>query len=247
MHPGEQTVAIGWKRNGNLGISATTDEVRLPVESANIQTVITVPDDRWVLWAYGPQRGPAVRFWGILLCSLLAAAALGRLAKSPLRTIEWMLLVIGLTQIPLPAALTVVGWLFFLAWRGSDDFQQLGRWRYNLLQLLLILVTIVALGILLSAVGEGLLGHPEMFVVGNGSSHTDLRWFQARSESLLPQTGCLSISIWWYRFFMLVWALWLAGALIRWLRRGWQSFSSGGIFRRKPKAQPAPPPIPAKG
>jgi len=246
VHTGEQTVSIAWKRALALGTHAAIDEVRLPMESANVSTVLTVPDNRWVLWAYGPQRGPAVRFWGILICSLLAAAALGRVARSPLRTVEWMLLVIGLTQIPLLAALVVVGWLFFLAWRGSENFQSLGNWRYNLLQVLLILLTIAALGILLSAVGEGLLGRPEMFIVGNGSTHTELRWFQARSETLLPRGGCVSISIWWYRFFMLLWALWLASALIRWLRRGWQSFSAGGIFHRKPKTESTPPPLPVK-
>jgi hypothetical protein len=244
VRPGEQTVSIGWKRNAALGWRAAADEVRLPVESANIETGITVPEDRWVLWADGPRRGPAVRFWGILVCSLLAAAALSRIARSPLGAIHWMLLVIGLTQVPLPAAFAVVGWLFFLAWRGSDAFQRLGNGRYNALQVTLILLTAVALGVLLTAVGEGLLGRPEMFIIGNGSSQTALRWFQARSENLLPRCGCLSISIWWYRLLMLAWALWLAAALIRWLRMGWQSFSSGGFFRGKPKAPPTPPPLP---
>ncbi|MDR3405655.1 MAG: hypothetical protein P4L99_24385 [Chthoniobacter sp.] len=247
VHPGEQTIAIGWKRDVALGVRVTTDEVRLPVESANIQTTITVPEDRWVLWAGGPQRGPAVRFWGILICSLLAALALGRMARSPLASAEWMLLVIGLTQVPLPAALAVVGWLFFIAWRGSDSFQQkLGNVSYNLLQIVLIFLTMTAIGILITAVGEGLLGRPEMFIAGNDSSYLSLHWFKARSDSLLPRCDCVSISIWWYRFFMLVWALWLAMALIRWLQRGWKNFGTGGYFRRKPKAQPVPPPMPAK-
>ena len=96
--------------------------MRLPVESANIRPIITVPDDRWVLWA----RRAAARPGGALLGASSSArcsppSALGRLARSPLRTVEWMLLVIGLTQVPLPAALVVVGWLFFLAWRGSES------------------------------------------------------------------------------------------------------------------------------
>jgi hypothetical protein len=244
MRPGEQTMSIGWKTNIALGFRALAGDVRLPVESANVQTIINVPDDRWVLWADGPRRGPAVRFWGILICSLIAAVALGRVARSPLNTVAWMLLVIGLTQVPLPAALVVVGWLFFLEWRGSDAFQRLGRGSYNTLQVFLIVLTATALGILLTAVGEGLLGSPEMFITGNGSTSTVLRWFQARSENLLPRPGLCSISIWWYRFFMLAWALWLAASLIHWLRRGWQAFSSGGGFRTKPKAAPAPPPLP---
>jgi len=248
VRPGEQTISFAWKINEPLGQRAVGGEVRLPVESANIHTVINVPDDRWVLWAHGPQRGPAVRFWGILLCSLLAALALGRTAFSPIQTASWMLLVIGLTQVPLPAALVVIGWLFALAARGREGFQRLGPVRYNLLQLVLIGLTVGALGILLVAVHAGLLGNPEMFISGNGSSRTMLRWFQARSGPLLPQPGCVSISIWWYRLAMLVWALWLAAALLRWLRWGWQNFSSGGLFHKMGKPKPAaePPPMPAK-
>jgi len=244
VRPGEQNVKIAWKTNVALGVRAQASDVRLPVESANVQTIINVPDDRWVLWASGPRRGPAVRFWVILLCSLLAAVALGRVARSPLHTVEWMLLVIGLTQVPLFAALAVIGWLFLLAWRGGDSFQRLGRGSYNALQVFLIGLTAVALGILLTAVGEGLLGSPEMFITGNGSARTALRWFQARSDNLLPRPSAFSISIWWYRFFMLAWALWLAAALLRWLRRGWQAFTSGGVFRAWPKSTPAPPPLP---
>ncbi len=246
LRPGEQSVSIAWKTNVALGTRALAEEVRLPVESANIQTTINVPSDRWVLWAHGPRRGPAVRFWGILVCSLLAAIALGRVGRSPIHTIEWMLLVIGLTQVPLPAALAVVGWLFFLGWRGTPDFPHKAGVYFNVLQVALIALTVAALGVLLFAVGEGLLGNPEMFIIGNGSTTAALRWFQPRSENLLPRPGLVSISIWWYRFFMLAWALWLAASLIRWLRTGWQNFSTGGFFHRNPKPAPAPPPLPAQ-
>ncbi len=245
LRPGEQSVAVGWKINTELQFHATAGEVRLPVESANVSTTITVPEDRWVLWAHGPTRGPAVRFWGILAISLLAALALGRAARSPLRTLEWMLLGIGLTQVPLPAAMIVVGWFFALAWRGDAAFLRLKNGTFNALQVFLILLTAGALGILLTAVGEGLLGSPEMFITGNGSYSTSLRWFQARVDGVLPRAGCFSISIWWYRLLMLAWALWLAASLIRWLRVGWEHFSSGGCFRKKPKLI-VPPPLPVK-
>jgi hypothetical protein len=254
VRPGEQTVVIDWKVNVALGVSASAGEVRLPVDSANIQTVIHVPEDRWVLWAAGPRRGPAVRFWGILACSLLAALALGQLRGSPLRRLEWMLLAIGLTQVPLPAALVVVGWLFLLAWRGRDSFQQLGDASFNVLQVSIVGITTIALGVLMFAVGAGLLGNPEMFVIGNGSTRTVLRWYQDRSDGLLPQPACGSISIWWYRFLMLLWALWLATSLIRWLRTGWEHFVLGGWLRRGPRPASVPPvdpvpkaPVPSPG
>jgi hypothetical protein len=245
LRPGEQSITLAWKINTALGFRAVTEMVRLPVESANINVVMQVPEARWVLWAEGPLRGPAVRFWIILICSLLAAWALGGVALSPLRTWEWMLLVIGLTQVPLPAGLTVIGWIFLLAWRGREAFLRLQPQHYNLLQGLLIGLTAVALAILITAVSEGLLGDPEMFIRGNNSSRTVLRWYQARSDTLLPRPACISISIWWYRFVMLLWALWLASSLIRWLRMAWQNFSSGGFFRptRKPAATPPPLPV----
>ncbi|MFO1461729.1 MAG: hypothetical protein U1G08_20290 [Verrucomicrobiota bacterium] len=246
LGPGDHSVVIGWKTDTQLSVRAEAGAVQLPVGSANIDTVITVPEDRWVLWTSGPQRGPAVRFWVILSCSLMAAVALSRLPVSPLKVMEWVLLAIGLTQVPLPAALVVVGWLFLIAWRRQPGFQNLGSRSFNVLQGVLVLVTAGALGILVFAVGEGLLGSPEMFITGNDSSRTVLRWYLDRSGAVLPEPGCLSVSIWWYRFLMLLWALWLATALIRWLRLGWEHFSAGGFTRsRKPEPSPKlPPPLP---
>jgi hypothetical protein len=242
LRPGAQSISASWKINAPLGFRAVAEQVRLPVESANIDTVIRVPNDRWVLWANGPQRGPAVRFWGIFICAIIAAIVLGRMGSSPLHFVEWLLLLIGLTQVPLPAALAVIAWFFLLSWRGQESFLKLGHKTYNTLQVVLVGVTGIALIILLVVVGAGLLGNPEMFITGNGSSRSVLRWFQARSEALLPSPGCLSISIWWYRFFMLAWALWLAASLIRWLRRGWQNFSRGGFFRKASTVTPPPSP-----
>jgi hypothetical protein len=44
---------------------------------------------------------------------------------------------------------------------------------------------------------------------------------------------------------MLAWALWLAQALLGWLRWGWERFGEGGFWRqgeKKPKVPPPPPP-----
>ncbi|MFZ9935607.1 MAG: hypothetical protein ACO3JG_00960 [Luteolibacter sp.] len=245
LTPGAQEIHLQWRQDQPLDFRARAGAVTLPVESANITTTIQVPDDRWVLWTDGPLRGPAVRFWGILLGSLLAAWVLGRLRRSPLRTHEWMLLAVGLTQIPLPGALVVVGWLFVLAWRGGPSFPRLPNWLHNTLQALLALVSLGVMGIFIGIVAAGLLGSPEMFISGNGSTRSLLSWYQARGEGALPQPGCLSISVWWYRLLMLLWALWLAAALIRWLTWGWRQFNTGGCFLHSPKV-PKPPPLPPR-
>ena len=247
LQPGEQPVSVGWKIDSTLGLFPTAEQVRLPVPSANIETSMRIPDDRWILWAHGPLRGPAVRFWSILACALIAAWVLGRISTSPLRSFEWMLLAIGLTQVPLPAALAVIGWLFFLAWRGRPSFLSLPAWGFNLLQLLLIALTAVTLVIFVAVVAAGLLGSPEMFILGNGSHRTLLRWYQARSEAELPTPGCFAVSIWWYRILMLAWALWLAASLIRWLHWAWHQFGGGGYFRKMGKKALTPPPLPTQG
>jgi hypothetical protein len=245
LSPGQQLLSASWKTDVPLGFHVGAGEVRLPVEAANISTSLSMPNDRWVLWTNGPLRGPAVRFWIVLLCSLIAAWILGRLAYSPLRPLEWMLLTIGLTQVPLFIALVVVAWLFFLAWRGMDSFLKLPAWGYNLLQVVLVGCTVAALGIFIAIVAAGLLGSPEMFIIGNDSTSTLLKWYKASSDGLLPQPGCVSISIWWYRLLMLLWALWLAASLIRWLRWGWEQFGKGGFFRMESKPKPPEPPAPS--
>ena len=243
LRTGAQDLAVEWKTPTTLGARATLEAVRLPVESANIKSHLQVPDNRWVLWTHGPQRGPAVRFWIVLTFALLAAAVLARLPHSPLSTAEWALLGLGLTQVSLPEALFVVGWLFLLAWRSTENFRRLKNGVFNLAQLAIIAATFIALVILIHAVGAGLLGSPEMFIEGNNSTRGFLRWYQARSGEALPQPSIFSVSIWWYRLAMLLWALWLAAATLRWLVRGWKAFVAGGAFRPLGKKS-TPPPVP---
>ena len=133
----------------------------------------------------------------------------------------------------------VVVWFFVLRWRGHERFQTLHWLAYDGAQLLLVALTAATVGILLFAVSAGLLGNPKMFILGNGSTSTLLRWFQARSEGpTLPVCAGFSVSIWWYRFAMLLWALWLAVSALGWLSAAWKSFASGGFFRRRPQRTP---------
>ncbi|HEY0257800.1 MAG TPA: hypothetical protein VGC39_10185, partial [Candidatus Methylacidiphilales bacterium] len=243
LQPGEQTVSVQWTTNTSLGLYTSADQVRLPVESANITTILNVPENRWILWTNGPLRGPAVQFWIIIVCSFIGAQILARLKSSPLNTLEWTLLGLGLTQVDL-FGLIVVAWLFLLAWRGTESFQTLRPGLYNFAQLCLVGLTGISLLLLLNVLGCGFLGHPKMFIEGNDSYGSCLQWYQAHANGALPLPGCLSISIWWYRLLMLAWALWLASSLIRWLTWGWSQFSKGGLGRKSPKKIIVPPSSP---
>jgi hypothetical protein len=232
VQPGTQLVKVAWRTDQPIESTVQPAAVSLPYESANINSSIQVPASRWVLWTGGPTRGPAVQFWVILIFAVLAALILGGVSFSPLGRFEWVLLVIGLTQVPVFPAMLVVGWLLLLGWRSNHDFSNTRAASMNLLQLILVLLTVISIGILIAVVSEGLLGRPEMFIRGNGSSQNLLKWFQPRSDTALPQPMVISTSVWVYRFLMLAWALWLASALLRWLTLGWQAFTKGGIWRK---------------
>lgn len=244
VKPGEQAIDLEWKTGRDLGFRASADRVVLPVDSSNVSVAMRVPENRWILWASGPLLGPAVRFWTIVVCALIAAQLLGSLGLSPLRRHQWALLALGLTQVHFIPALFVVVWLFALAWRGrNSDSTFGGPWLFNIFQLLLLGLTAVVVGVLLDVLHTGLLGSPEMFISGNGSTRTALQWFQPRVAGALPEPWILSVSIWWYRFLMLAWALWLANALLGWIRWGWDQFSLGGVFRRRAKKGITAPPV----
>ncbi len=231
LEPGLQNIELAVENNEPLGYRAGVGEMALPMEAANVDTELVVPTNRWVLWVHGPLRGPAVRLWIFIASALLLAIVLGLQKDSPLPTYEWLLLALGLTQLHAMYGLIVVGWLFALAYRGRKDPNTMKAWKFNFLQIGLVLLTFIALSVLVVAVGKGLLGQPEMFIMGNGSDNNQLRWFEPHSPNQLSQPWIISVSIWYYRLFMLLWALWLASALLRWLIRGWESFSNGGRIR----------------
>lgn len=238
LRPGALDVQIAWRENVDAGFAVRAGAVVLSADAANVRTVMQVPEDRWVLWTAGPLRGPAVRFWIVLVVALVAGWLLGSVPGSPLRRWQWMLLSLGFTQVPLAASIVVVGWLFLLVWRGHDSFRRIGPVPHNLLQVVIAGATAAALMVFLWIVGAGLLGDPRMFILGNGSTATSLQWFADRTSGDLPRPAYFSISIWWYRLLMLLWALWLAASLVRWLWWGWTQFSRDAIFRiheRPPK------------
>ncbi|MCA9260733.1 MAG: hypothetical protein KDA61_16080, partial [Planctomycetales bacterium] len=112
-------------------------------------------------------------------------------------------------------------------------------WVFDLRQIALAIFTLILFGILLFIVGEGLLGDPEMFILGNGSYPWSLEWFQPRGEDMLPQPWIVSVSVWYFRLLMLCWALWLAAALLRWLRWGWTQYTTGQGWKRRPAKTPS--------
>lgn len=246
VQPGPQQVRVRWQEPGGLDVREQAPRVELGARAANALVSFTLPADRWLLWVGGPSWGPAVLFWGYLLFMALLALALGRVPGSPLGSRAWLLLALGLTQIELGELVVIVGWFFALAARARWSVKSGAL--HNLLQLGLIFWTIAAGGLLYEAVESGLLMQPDMQVEGALSDGSTLRWIVDNVSGPLPQPTLISVSVWWWKVAMLLWALWLAASLLRWLPWAWGSFSTGERFRswwakKAPPAPVAPPPV----
>jgi len=246
VRPGQQNIELIWREAGALPVSFRSPQVYLGLNSVNHAVNIQLGSDRWVLLVNGPDMGPAVLFWGELIVILLIAIGLGRVKMTPLRTWHWILLGIGLSQTSIVTAVIVVGWLFAIGWREHMK-ESVSKTKFNSIQVLLGLLTLVALVNLFGAVEQGLLGYPDMQVSGNLSNAYDLKWYQDRAEALTPSAWVLSVPLLAYRILMLLWSLWLAFALLSWLKWGWQAFSKNGLWQsiemkftdKKAKEQPA--------
>lgn len=258
IHPGPpQTIALSWRESRGISLFFRTPEVDLGAPSVNALADAEIPASRWILLLGGPRLGPAVRFWSVLVVILLAAWGLGRVRKTPLKTRDWVLLGIGLSQVPLPAAALVAAWLLALGVRREKGAAIRRDKVFDLLQIALVIWTLVALGILFWSIQQGLLGLPDMQIAGNGSSGgsvsgSTLRWYADRAGEVPPTAWVFSVPLLVYRGAMLAWALWLALALLRWLRWGWESLNTGGGWREwewfRPRRVPeAPPPAPPAG
>lgn len=229
LAPGSRTLTLAWREPEGLRSRYATAVVDLAVPSVNASIEVSLPSDRWVLLTGGPRLGPAVMFWGVLLVIALVAAGLGRVRLTPLGTGQWLLLGVGLSQNAWGAVL-VAGWLLALGWRAHWR-AAVSKFRFNCVQIAVMLLTLIALGALFDAIKQGLLGVPDMQIAGNGSDAHHLRWYQDHTAASLPVARVLSVPLIAYHLLMLAWALWLAFALLKWLRWGWQCYTTNGYWR----------------
>jgi hypothetical protein len=112
-----------------------------------------------------------------------------------------------------------------------DGKSELTGWRYNAVQVAVAGLSVFALITIIISLPMGLLGSPEMHVAGNGSQAWSLQWFSDRSISITPAASVISVPIWIYKILILMWALWLSFALIRWLPWVWKQFVADVLWK----------------
>lgn len=230
--PGEHGVLINWRADGGMGLRTVTPDIDLGAPASNIDIAMTTPRDRWLLATQGPKLGPAVLYWSELAVLVLFAVILGRIGLAPLRMHHWLLLGLGFSTFNWPVLGVVAAWLLACGARErwATDVDAV---RFNVLQVMIGGLTVIALLAIVTSLPMGLLGTPDMHVSGHASHGNVLGWFADRSESVLPVAAAFTAPLWIYKALILAWALWLSFALLRWLPWVWHCFSSQGYWRSK--------------
>ncbi|HIV70442.1 MAG TPA: hypothetical protein H9903_05910 [Candidatus Aquabacterium excrementipullorum] len=230
--PGAHELRVDWREQHGMGPRFASSSLNLGAPGVNDTVSINVPRDRVVLAVGGPAVGPAVLFWGVLLVIVAAGIALGRWRFSPLGAVSWVLLGLGVAQMSLAGVALVVGWFLVLEARGRWAGRLKPR-SFKAVQVLLALWGVVAAGTLLETVRVGLLGYPDLMILGNGSDASHLHWYADRFAQSTASAWVVSMPVLLYRVVMLLWALWLAASMLRWIRWGWERFSAGGYWPEK--------------
>jgi hypothetical protein len=229
--PGIQRITLAWRTSKEIGLKWKASAVDIGIDSVDSYTHVKMPKNRWILFCSGPYVGPAVLFWSSVFVLLLLSLVLGRLKVTPLKSYHWFLLGLGLTQASILAILPVALWLIVLGLRRGSG-KKLSDTAFNFVQIILPALTFLAIVVLFYGIQNGLLGYPDMQITGNGSYDHSLKWYQDISGNVLPQPVVFSLPMTVYRILILTWALWIAFALIKWLRWGWECYSSDGLWRK---------------
>jgi hypothetical protein len=231
IEPGRHEVAMSWRQDEPVSLWYRSPTVDLATHSANLRTQISLPQDRWILFAAGTGVGPAILYWSELIVFIVVALLFGRTGWTPLKPYEWLLLGFGFSTFSWALLLLVTLWIVALRRRADADLSRLSDRQFNVLQAVLGLLSVIAIAALVSGIPQALLGSPDMQIVGEGSSGSTLQWFSDQTDRALPSSSVLSVHIWWYKGAMLAWALWIVLAFLRWLPWAWQCLTRGGLWR----------------
>lgn len=242
--PGEHEVQVRWREA--RGTSGWYNQFPLShldtgLAGSNASIKLQLPHDRVVLATGGPLVGPAVLFWSLLVLLVVLSVLLARYAPTPLGTFSWLVLLFGVAPISYGAAFMLVGSIvgYCLLPRASRILPEHRVAEHaTTIKTLMILMALLATAMLYASVKGALLGFPDMLITGNGSDAFRLNWYQDRFQEQAESAWVLSISLVAFRVLMLVWSLWMAFSVVRWVRWGIRTYIE---FHRDTPTPPTPP------
>jgi len=234
LTPGVHDIVVRWQQAREMSWRTHPAEVDLRSPASNVQFAVLLPESRWPLMAWGPGIGPAVLYWSELAVFIVIAWLLGRWSKSPLRFAEWLLLGLGLSTQSWLVFTFVAIWLIVMRWRADWTPRADMTFRYNAMQALLALFTLfVVMSLLFSGIRNGLLAAPNMGILDERYGEGHMWWFADHSAGVIDAPTVISAPMWLYRALFFGWACWMAFALVRWLRRAFSAWTTGGVWRRE--------------
>jgi hypothetical protein len=175
-------------------------------------------EDRWLLWTANADWGPNVVFWSKLLVLAAICVALQWIGLLPVNILGAILLGIGLTTLPMVWTAIPLAWLGMLKLAPYLKQALLGYHRVFKVSLMVV-VTIAGILAFYRIVETGLVLDPPMLVVGNRSSAANLQWFYDHVGQTLPDVWFLSLPIWVWRAFAIVWSTWLVVSFVGWIKQ----------------------------
>jgi len=227
LPPGDHSVAIAYELANNPAITFTLPSISLSVPSNNIAVTGTPSPDRWIIWTGGGLFGPSVVYWGKLIGVVTLCATLSIIGILKLSPGSAAFLGIGLASLPMITLWIPLLWLGLLKKFSALQPQNTGH-KWGLISITALLA-LVSLFLLYHIVEIGLLLDPPMLIAGANSTSTNLRWIFDTTPGALPSPWIISLPMWTWRVFSLVWATWLVVGMMRWIKETitcMKSFSS---------------------
>ncbi len=234
VSPGEHTLDFNWRESTPMGFKASLPQIDLNAPMSNLRIQWQVPSDRWVLWTQGPTIGPAIIYWGELLAFLILAGVVWRTRCLPITPISWLLLGLGLSTQSWVLLVVITLWFVVMGLHRKFVHRQSAT-LFNVVQIMLSVFSVMILLALVSSIPLSLLSSPDMGITGNRSTGNMLYWYADAALNKTPAIAVYSLPLWVYKAVMLAWALWLAFALVRWVRWGWQCLTQDGYWRESPQ------------
>jgi hypothetical protein len=217
LNPAVHNLQIDYSRSWQPNFKELVPEIEISAPANNLRVTVVPSADRWLLWLGGSSWGPAVVFW---IKMLLLIALCVFLKKLEIISVSWfgvVFLGIGLASLPLFLVAFPLIWL--AAIKNLPKLQQQTKTIPRWLGLSSFFVSALIAIVLWSLVVEtGLLLDPPMLITGAGSSANNLKWYFDHSANVLPTPYVISIPLWYWRVFAMIWSSWLVIALFSWLR-----------------------------
>lgn len=176
----------------------------------------------WLLYSKGPVIGIAVLYWGQLLIFIGLALMFGRIKQLPVKRWQWIVFGLGVSFSSwVPLWMLIVFCSLLLVFQAYSDKIQQEFVLKNIQKLLLCIGVIVLIGLAV-VIPMGLFSHPDMGIVGNGSTSKYWHWFADQSQGRTPEVTLVSVPYFIYKVFLVIWSLWLSFALLNWVVASWR-------------------------